>query len=274
MALQPTSPAIDTGNSFGATTDQRGERRPSDDPSIDPATGGDNSDIGAFELPQPDTTAPTTTIAPSPAAPGPSGWYTSAVHLTVGSDDGSGSGVVETRCVLDPPSAPGSFDDLPSDPCPYFGSGASVSAAGQHTLYAASVDAKGNEEAPVSEQFKIDLTAPSVSCSVSPNTLRIPTNNHKLVSITASVQVSDTGGSGANGFKLVSVTSNQRDSGLAKDDVAKDIQGWSIGTADTTGQLRAERYGTDRTYTLTYQGKDLAGNTKDCSATVTVPKGG
>ena len=94
------------------------------------------------------------------------------------------------------------------------------------------------------------------------------------MTITASVSVADGGGSGSGGFTLVSVTSNQADSGLARDDVAKDIQGWSTGTADTSGQLRAERYGKDRVYTLTYQGKDLSGNTKTCSATVTVPKAG
>ena len=70
------------------------------------------------------------------------------------------------------------------------------------------------------------------------------------------------------------MTSNQPQSGLARDDVANDIQGWSTGTADTSGQLRAERYGGARIYTLTYQGKDLAGNTTNCQATVTVPKGG
>jgi hypothetical protein len=55
--------------------------------------------------------------------------------------------------------------------------------------------------------------------------------------------------------------------------VPNDIQGWSIGTADTSGQVRAERYRTDRIYTLTYRGKDVAGNTKTCQATVRVPKG-
>ena len=49
-ALLPGSPAIDKGNSFGLTTDQRGMTRPYDRPTIAPATGGDNSDIGAFEL--------------------------------------------------------------------------------------------------------------------------------------------------------------------------------------------------------------------------------
>ncbi len=47
-ALLAGSPAIDKGNNDLAT-DQRGEKRPFDDPSIAPATGGDNSDIGSFE---------------------------------------------------------------------------------------------------------------------------------------------------------------------------------------------------------------------------------
>jgi CSLREA domain-containing protein len=47
-ALLAGSPAIDKGN-IDLTTDQRGERRPFDDPTIAPATGGDNSDIGSFE---------------------------------------------------------------------------------------------------------------------------------------------------------------------------------------------------------------------------------
>ena len=124
--------------------------------------------------------------------------------------------------------------------------------------------------------IKIDKSAPSVSCSVSPSTLRTPANNHKLVTITATVQVTDSsGGSGANGFKLVSVASNQADSGLGTGDVPNDIQGWTTGTNDTSGQLRAERYGDARVYTLTYQGEDVAGNTSsNCLATVTVPKGG
>jgi hypothetical protein len=41
------SPAIDKGNSFGLTTDQRGEVRPFDNPGI--ANASDGSDIGAYE---------------------------------------------------------------------------------------------------------------------------------------------------------------------------------------------------------------------------------
>jgi hypothetical protein len=51
QTLLPGSPAIDKGGAAdGVTTDQRGRFRPVDDPSIAPAGGGDNSDIGAFEM--------------------------------------------------------------------------------------------------------------------------------------------------------------------------------------------------------------------------------
>src|SRR5215211_8013132 len=267
-AFQRPSAAIDAAVACPPpATDQRGVSRPQ----------GAACDIGAFEfVPPPDTEAPNTTIALDPTEPnGQNGWYTSALGVKVSASDGTGggSGVAETRCVLDPQSVPTSFDGLPSDPsCPYLVSGASVSADGLHTLYAASIDEEGNKEPIVSKGFKIDKTPPSVSCSVSPSKLSTSANNHKLVTITATVTVSDSGGSGDGGFKLLSVTSNQADSGLGKDDVPNDIQGWSIGSADPNGQLRAERYGKDRIYTLTYQGEDKAGNKKTCSATVTVPK--
>jgi hypothetical protein len=48
--LKGDSPAIDKGNSFGSTIDQRGSLRSVDNSNIPPATGGDNSDIGAFEI--------------------------------------------------------------------------------------------------------------------------------------------------------------------------------------------------------------------------------
>ena len=48
-ALIVGSPAIDSGNRFGSLTDQRGVTRPFDNPNAPPASGGDNTDIGAFE---------------------------------------------------------------------------------------------------------------------------------------------------------------------------------------------------------------------------------
>jgi Bacterial Ig-like domain (group 1)/Thrombospondin type 3 repeat len=114
-----------------------------------------------------------------------------------------------------------------------------------------------------------DSTPPTVTCSASPSTLRPP--NHKLVAITVAVSVSDAE-SGPAGFTLVSVTSSQADSGLGSEDVPNDVQGWTTGTADTNGFLRAERFSSARTYTLTYEGRDVAGNTTTCTTTVTVPK--
>jgi hypothetical protein len=49
-ALLAGSIAIDRGNSFGETIDQRGLPRPSDFAEISNKEGGDGSDIGAFEL--------------------------------------------------------------------------------------------------------------------------------------------------------------------------------------------------------------------------------
>lgn len=48
--LQANSPAIDKGNRFGLTEDQREFLRPYDKPNTPNALGGDGSDIGAYEL--------------------------------------------------------------------------------------------------------------------------------------------------------------------------------------------------------------------------------
>jgi len=80
-------------------------------------------------------------------------------------------------------------------------------------------------------------------------------------------------GSGTTRLKLVSVTSNEPDNGLGDRDTPNDIPGWNVGTADTSGQLRAERSGkgTGRQYTLTYAADDLAGNRSTCTTAVIVP---
>jgi CSLREA domain-containing protein len=67
QTLKPaaTSPAIDQGSAGTATTDQRGQPRPYDAPSIANAEGGDGTDIGAIELQDSDL-APETTITKGP----------------------------------------------------------------------------------------------------------------------------------------------------------------------------------------------------------------
>ncbi len=63
-ALLSGSLAIDRGNRFGETTDQRGLPRPSDFGAIPNASGSDGSDVGAVEAQ--DTAAPETTIDKGP----------------------------------------------------------------------------------------------------------------------------------------------------------------------------------------------------------------
>jgi hypothetical protein len=114
----------------------------------------------------PDTTAPTTTITLDPAAPnGLAGWYNSPVQVSVTATDPDDA-VSQTRCFLDPASAPASFSDLPDQPC----SLTQVSTDGAHTIYAASTDSNGNQETPVALSFMIDQTppvlAPTITSSV------------------------------------------------------------------------------------------------------------
>jgi hypothetical protein len=140
-------------------------------PQREPASQGVRSGNGVIIVTYtPDTTPPVTTITLNPASPnGSNGWYTSAsVGLTVSATDQGGSGVAETRCVLDPASVPASFADLPAGPCTL----SSVSGDGQHTIYSASTDKAGNVESPVvSKSLKIDSTPPTLNPSVSPNPL-------------------------------------------------------------------------------------------------------
>jgi choice-of-anchor C domain-containing protein len=145
-----------------------------------------------------------------------------------------------------------------------------VRAEGISTVTGTATDNAGNS-ASTSMTVRIDKTAPVLACSVTPNVIWSP--NHKLVTVTAGVNVSDGSGSGAAGFKLVSVTSNEPDNGLGDGDTANDIQGWALGTADTSGQVRAERSGNGdgRIYTIRYSSADAAGNIGACGVTVVVP---
>lgn len=110
--------------------------------------------------------------------------------------------------------------------------------------------------------IKLDSTPPAISCSSNPASLWPP--NHRLVTVMASVDISDAG-AGAPRFILKSVASNEGD--------ASDASGWTTGTADLTGLLRAARSGggDGRVYMLEYLASDLADNTAVCTTQVVVP---
>lgn len=126
------------------------------------------------------------------------------------------------------------------------------------------VDLAGNSATATVGGINIDKTPPTMNCSANPSVLWPP--NHKLINVSASVLVSDSL-SGPAGFGLLSLTSNEPDSGMS------DIQGWLLGKPSTSGQLRAERLGTGRgrVYTFMYQGMDQAGNSAACTPAVVVP---
>jgi hypothetical protein len=73
----------------------------------------------------------------------------------------------------------------------------------------------------------LDKTPPTVTCQATPSTLWPPNGN--LVSVTVIVSVTDSG-SGPNGYKLVSITSNEGD-------IAAEQQVFVIGTASNNRQV-------------------------------------
>ena len=116
------------------------------------------------------------------------------------------------------------------------------------------------------DRGSVEVQAPATCTAVAtPNTLWAP--NRKLVDIVVKVTAS----LGAS-WTLRSVTSSEPDAGMGRDDLPADIQGWTLGTADAAGRLRAERNGAaSRVYTLTYAVSDAAGGAGSCQALIQVP---
>jgi hypothetical protein len=219
-----------------------------------------------------ETVAPSSALVAAPA-PGPSEWNTSPVRIRVAGSDGH--------------AAPAAFSGLQAldvkrsgaDPGPCESTSASrslavrectVAADGTTTIAYHATDVAGNVEPERSDVVHVDRTPPRVACSATPGTLWPP--NHKLVTVNARVSVTDAT-SGPAGFELVAVSSSEPDGGVDGDDVAGDVVGWSPGTSDVSGQLRAERSGAGRgrVYTLEFAGRDRAGNRATCTDTVRVP---
>jgi hypothetical protein len=138
--------------------------------------------------------------------------------------------------------------------------GATVSSQGANlsvTNTGKCTDNAGNTADPVTfGPIKIDKTPPTVTGAVTPGSIWPP--DHKFVPITATVNVGDSA-SGPATFVLVSATASGD---------ASDIEGFTVGQASTSGQVRANK---DEVYTLTYQGKDTVGNSATLVLTVAVP---
>jgi hypothetical protein len=108
MALDPTSPAIDAGQAFGFTTDQRGQGRPVDSAASN-APLSDGADIGAYELQDEnapgddDVTRPTAKITKAPKTlklkPGKA--KAKAKVKFKGTDDRTAANALTFECKLD-----------------------------------------------------------------------------------------------------------------------------------------------------------------------------
>jgi uncharacterized repeat protein (TIGR01451 family) len=198
-----------------------------------------------FAIATTDTTPPTTVASISPSA-NARGWHNTDVVVTLAASDNVGA-VTRTEFDLDgigwrPYTVPIALGD-----------------EGIHHLRFRSQDASGNLEAPQTLKIRVDKTPPLVSATAHPRRLWPP--NHKLVDVETRVHVRDAL-SGADGFTLVSVESSDPDDGRDGRGTDNDIQGWTPGTPDTHGKLRAElsSHARRRVYTLTYRGIDRAGN--------------
>jgi hypothetical protein len=111
-----------------------------------------------------------------------------------------------------------------------------------------------------------DATAPVISSvGVSPATLWPP--NHKFVPVTVTLQVTDNCSTVTG--RIVGVASDEPENGLGDGNTAPD---WIV-TGPLGVLLRSERsgLGDGRTYTITVEASDVAGNTSVSSTTVFVP---
>ena len=128
-------------------------------------------------------------------------------------------------------------------------------------------DESGNSTPCTQTITVVDTTPPDIqSAWAQPHVLWPP--NHKMIAIAVGAAVTDACDPQAT-FRIVSVTSNEPQTGQGKGDTGPD---WEI-TGNTTVNLRAERYGsgTGRTYTITIEATDACGNASTAQAIVVVP---
>lgn len=119
-------------------------------------------------------------------------------------------------------------------------------------------DGCSNAASDTSEVEVIDTTPPEITVALNRQFLWPP--NHKMVDITAAVEVTDNCPNPS--FVLTSITSNEPPNDNGDGNFEPDWSGADFGTPDVAFQLRSERMGprNGRVYTITYTASDNCGN--------------
>lgn len=238
MALESGSVAIDHGiNSSSLTTDQRsvGFARTFDDPLVTNATGGDGTDVGAFEAQPPDQPP----VAKCKNIQVSAGSSCTASIVPANIDNGS----------FDPDS--GDTITLTLDHSGPFGLGA-------HTVTLTATDSHGLFSSCTATVTVVDNTNPTITgVSADPSSIWPP--NKKMVLVTVNYTASDS--CSPSPVSVLSVSSNE---GTSAD--------WEIVDAHHV-RLRADRNGNGngRIYTITITSTDTSGNSTTRTVLVTVP---
>jgi YVTN family beta-propeller protein len=139
---------------------------------------------------------------------------------------------------------------------------------GAHTVTLSVSDGKGGTASDTVRIAVMDVTPPSITnISATPHSLWPP--NHVMVPVTVTAAATDNCDPNPV-LRVVSVSSNEPESGLGSGDTAPD---WQI-TGPMTVSLRAERsaLGTGRIYTITLAADDASGNRGTATVQVLVPR--
>lgn len=114
-----------------------------------------------------------------------------------------------------------------------------------------------------------DTEPPTARPQAFPSTLWPP--DHQMVTVAVDLNAVDNCRTGS--FRLVSVSSDEPETGCGSGSFAPDIAEAAIGTDDTVFQVRAERCGDGdgRVYTAVYEVFDASGNSAEVSVPVVVP---
>jgi hypothetical protein len=246
--VSASSPAVDAGNNWAPdiqTTDLAGN------PRISGSTNGDRIDIGAYEL---FNRAPMVDAGPDQTVALTDGCVASVTLNGIAFDE-DGDELKYTWT-----STAGTFN----------GKSITVSLpAGSYVFTLTVTDGNGGSATDGVIVTVRDITPPTIgSVAATPSVLTSAT--HDMVPVVITPSVSDACG-GTVTCRIVSVTSNEPTSGLGGGDVGPND--WQV-TGDLTLNLRAERWhkGSGRTYTITVECTDGAGNRSTSTVTVSVPR--